>query len=75
MKSIKNSSLTLTFNGQSHTIAPGDTVATLVASLSLDPRGVAIERNREIVARSAWETTLLAEGDVVELVQFVGGGI
>jgi thiamine biosynthesis protein ThiS len=66
---------TFTFNGQQQPATPGLTVAGLVATLDLDPRGVAIERNLAIVPRSAWDTTELAPGDVVELVQFVGGGL
>jgi thiamine biosynthesis protein ThiS len=37
-------------------------------------RGVAVERNREIVPKSLYATTHLAEGDRIEIVQFVGGG-
>lgn len=50
------------------------TVAELVAELALDPRKVAVERNLEIVPRSLYAVTALAEGDRIELVQFVGGG-
>ncbi len=50
------------------------TVLELVLELSLDPRKVAVERNLEIVPRSLHEITTLAEGDRIELVQFVGGG-
>jgi thiamine biosynthesis protein ThiS len=64
-----------TFNGQPHALAPGLTVTALVAGLDLDPRGVAIELNRVIVPKSAWDTTMLKAGDVVEMVQFVGGGL
>ena len=55
-----------------------DTAATtilgLVQELSLDPKKVAVERNLEIVPRSLHGETALAEGDKIELVQFVGGG-
>ncbi len=50
------------------------TILTLVEELSLDPRKVAVERNLEIVPRSLHASTVLAEGDRIELVQFVGGG-
>jgi len=50
------------------------TVLELVMELSLDPKKVAVERNLEIVPRSLHETTAIAEGDKIELVQFVGGG-
>jgi thiamine biosynthesis protein ThiS len=50
------------------------TILALVEELGLDVRKVAVERNLEIVPRSLHATTSLADGDRVELVQFVGGG-
>ena len=50
------------------------TVLALVEELGLDSRKVAVERNLEIVPKSLHAATTLAEGDRVELVQFVGGG-
>ena len=50
------------------------TVADLVTELGLDRRKVAVERNLEIVPRSLHETVRLADGDRIEIVQFVGGG-
>nr|WP_314434567.1 sulfur carrier protein ThiS [uncultured Brevundimonas sp.] len=50
------------------------TILALVEELSLDPRKVAVERNLEIVPRSLHATTIVSEGDRIELVQFVGGG-
>jgi sulfur carrier protein len=50
------------------------TVLGLVEELGLDVRKVAVERNLEIVPRSSHATMALAEGDRIELVQFVGGG-
>ena len=49
-------------------------VAGLVAALGLDPRKVAVERNLEIVPRSAYGRTPIAEGDRIEIVSFIGGG-
>ena len=60
-------------NGDTRDVAAG-TILGLVEELSLDPRKVAVERNLEIVPRSLHATTALAEGDRIELVQFVGGG-
>jgi sulfur carrier protein len=65
-------------NGEPREISAGMTVAMLVQCLSdetgRDPRGVAVERNREIVPKSLHAATLLEDGDQIELVQFVGGG-
>lgn len=65
---------TIALNGEPHEIAPGTTVAELVAGLGLNPQQIAVERNREIVPRSAYPTTPLAEDDTLEVVTFVGGG-
>jgi len=65
-------------NGEAMTIAAGATLKALVETLvetgGGDPRGIAIERNLEIVPKSAHAETLLEEGDRLEVVQFVGGG-
>ena len=50
------------------------TISELVEALGLDVRKVAVERNLEIVPRSLHEATPIAEGDRIEVVQFVGGG-
>jgi sulfur carrier protein len=63
----------LTVNGEPRTL-DAQTVAALVAALRLDGRKVAVERNLEIVPRSLYGQTALAEGDRIEIVQFVGGG-
>lgn len=64
----------LTINGEFRTINAAATVAELLRSLALDPRAVVVELNREIIRRPAIATTPVAEGDVVEIVHFVGGG-
>ena len=66
--------MTLTINGETRSVDAGADLAALVVSLGLDPRKVAVERNLEIVPRGLYAATPLAEGDRIELVQFVGGG-
>jgi sulfur carrier protein len=61
-------------NGDIQNLSPGMTLDELVATFAQDPRGIAIERNRDIVSKSQWSTTVLVEGDRLEIVQFVGGG-
>lgn len=61
-------------NGEERAVPPGLTVAGLLSRLSLEPGAVVVERNRRILARAALSSTLLEEGDRVELVHFVGGG-
>jgi sulfur carrier protein len=61
-------------NGQSRTVNPGTTIAALIAELGLAGKPVAVERNREVVPRAHHATTVLAPGDRLEVVTFVGGG-
>ncbi|WP_404479418.1 sulfur carrier protein ThiS [Novosphingobium sp. BL-52-GroH] len=66
--------LLLTVNGEPRRIASGASIADLVADLGLDPKKVAVERNAEIAPRSTLADVILAQGDVLEIVHFVGGG-
>ncbi len=66
--------LSLTVNGEPRRAAAGSTIADLVRALELDPTKVAVERNGEIAPRSTLADAVLAEGDVLEIVHFVGGG-
>lgn len=60
-------------NGEPREVAAA-TVLALVEELGLNVRKVAVERNLEIVPRSLHAATPIAEGDRIEVVQFVGGG-
>jgi thiamine biosynthesis protein ThiS len=64
----------VTVNGEARTFADATTVAGLLASIGLDTRKVAVERNEAIVPRSAYAATFLADGDALEIVHFIGGG-
>jgi thiamine biosynthesis protein ThiS len=64
----------ITLNGDTHEVAGPLTVTELLAQVSIDPRRVAIEHNLVVVKRDAFDTTLVREGDSVEIVNFVGGG-
>lgn len=66
--------LNLTLNGDPRTITTGASVADLVRDIGLDPAKVAVERNLEIVPRSTLANVMLADGDMLEIVHFVGGG-
>ena len=67
-------SLSLTINGEPRAFPAPLTVAGLVEALELAGKRVAIERNGEIVPRSTYPQTLLADGDKLEVVVAVGGG-
>jgi sulfur carrier protein len=61
-------------NGEDRVFDGVKTVAALVDALQLDGRKLAIERNLEIVPRSAYDRTALCDGDRIEIVHFIGGG-
>lgn len=65
----------LTINGEEHHDLPEPlTVLGLIAHLGLPEKKIAIERNREIVSKSTFETTKLSDGDKLEIIHFIGGG-
>ncbi|MGA0607005.1 sulfur carrier protein ThiS [Phenylobacterium sp. VNQ135] len=64
----------LTVNGEMRSFPGVPDVAALVAALGLDARKVAVERNLEIVPKSAYAATALSDGDRIEIVHFIGGG-
>jgi sulfur carrier protein len=64
----------LTVNGEEQDVPDGLTVRGLVEHLGLTGGPVAVEKNREVVPRAEHVTTALGDGDVVEIVHFVGGG-
>jgi sulfur carrier protein len=61
-------------NDEPRALEAGATVADLVAALGLGPRRIAVEVNREVVPRAEYATTVLREGDAIEVIHFVGGG-
>lgn len=67
-------SLQLKINGRDHALDAPVSVSGLLERLGLDARKVAVERNLEIVPRSTHATTMVADGDRIEIVNFVGGG-
>ena len=64
----------ITLNGEPHELAGPLTVTELLGSLNIDPRRVAVELNLVVLKRAVFETTIVREGDEVEIVNFVGGG-
>jgi len=65
----------LVINGKDHDDLPdGLTVEGLIAHLSLPERKIAIERNREVIPKSAYGETWLNNHDELEIIHFIGGG-
>lgn len=60
-------------NGTDYDIA-GMTLAAYLATTQYDPNRIAVERNDNVVPKAQYSTTVLKDGDVVEVVSFVGGG-
>ena len=64
----------LTVNGEAQEVPEQLTVRGLVELLALDDGPVAVERNGDVVPRAEHVGTALSDGDVIEIVHFVGGG-
>jgi len=61
-------------NGEERTITPGSKVCDLLRELALDSEAVVVECDGAILKRPEYDTHLLADGSVLELIRFVGGG-
>jgi thiamine biosynthesis protein ThiS len=61
-------------NGDDVRLPRGASVTLLLDRLKVSTPRVAVERNREILPKSSYASTLLEEGDIFEVVEFVGGG-
>jgi thiamine biosynthesis protein ThiS len=66
--------VTVRLNGGVATLPDGATVVALLESSRLQSARVAVELNGRVLPRTDYDRVVLAEGDVVEVVQFVGGG-
>lgn len=64
----------LSINGEEKSFPDGLSLAQLIEQLGMKGDRVAVELNREIVARAVWAGTQLRDGDRLEIVHFVGGG-
>ena len=66
--------LKIRLNGDPYEVAGPLTVAELLERLEIDARRVAVEYNLVVLKRDAFGRTAVAEGDEIEIVNFVGGG-
>jgi thiamine biosynthesis protein ThiS len=62
-------------NGEPHVLDEPLTITQLLERLHIDPRRVAVERNLIVVKRQQYPDTWIHEGDEIEIVNFVGGGL
>jgi thiamine biosynthesis protein ThiS len=66
--------LTIRVNGEPLEVARPIAIAALLAQLDIDARRVAVEHNLVIVKRDRYDSTMVNDGDEIEIVNFVGGG-
>jgi thiamine biosynthesis protein ThiS len=66
--------LKITLNGEPFEVAGPLTVDALLVQLDIDARRVAVEHNLTVIKRPHYESTIISDGDEVEIVNFVGGG-
>ena len=66
--------MNITLNGEARAIPDGLSVEGLLQHLGIVSKKVAVERNLEIVPKSTFPTTLITDGDRLEIVHFIGGG-
>jgi thiamine biosynthesis protein ThiS len=64
----------LTINGEDREFSSISSLSDLLQQLGMKPDRVAVELNRDLVARDRWNRTPLSDGDKLEIVHFVGGG-
>ena len=73
-ESSPTTGIQIVVNGQPRTVPEGLKLDQLLAFLEIPAARVAIERNREIVRKTAWAETRVEPHDQLEIVWFVGGG-
>ncbi|MFO7819270.1 MAG: sulfur carrier protein ThiS [Halanaerobacter sp.] len=61
-------------NGESEEVETGKKLAKFLASKDLKLSEIVVEYNQEIIKEDKWKNTILAEGDKLEILKFVGGG-
>lgn len=70
----RNGPFQVSVNGEYREVEPGSTVADLLEQMGLEPRLVAVERNRDLVPRAEHADCVLQPDDRLEIVTLVGGG-
>jgi thiamine biosynthesis protein ThiS len=65
---------TVTINGLQRPLGEAKTLAELFEALGVLSHKKAVEKNGEIIPSTSWASTALQPGDIIEIIQFVGGG-
>lgn len=66
--------MNIRLNGDPFEIPAPLSITALLAQLRIEPRRVAVEHNTVVIKRARYDTTMVSDGDEVEIVNFVGGG-
>ena len=66
--------MTIKLNGDPHELRGPLSVSALLEQLEIDARRVAVELNLAVVKKAAYDSSVIKDGDEVEIVNFVGGG-
>ncbi len=66
--------VTIQLNGDPYELGGPVTVSDLLARLDIDARRVAVEYNLTVLKRATFDSTVVNDGDAIEIVNFVGGG-
>jgi thiamine biosynthesis protein ThiS len=74
MEVAETKTIEVVVNGEAKRVPQGFHVKALLEWLEIDAARVAVELNRAIVRKQDWDSTEVAEGAVIEVVWFVGGG-
>jgi thiamine biosynthesis protein ThiS len=74
LQTLESQIVIISLNGDRFEVPSATTVSDLLNRLNIDPQRVAVERNLVVLKRAAFDTTEIAEGDEIEVVNFVGGG-
>jgi thiamine biosynthesis protein ThiS len=71
---VFGNAMIITLNGDRHELATPVSVSELLQQLEIDARRVAVELNLTVVKKAAYDSSVIRDGDEVEIVNFVGGG-
>lgn len=66
--------INITINGDTHRLAEELNLIDLLVKFEIEEDKVAIEHNLEIVPKSTFDSVIVADGDSLEIVHFIGGG-
>jgi len=71
---LHSPAMTIKLNGDPHELPGPMSVSALLDQLAIDARRVAVELNTAVVKKAAYASSVVGDGDEVEIVNFVGGG-